>query len=628
MADNLLKWFFFLQCQLLLLLVYSTQGIEGGADAVCHWMISHDAPTDPMLFLDQWNKPIFTLLSAPFAQFGLLGMRIFSALTGMLTAYFLYRTVEETFGRLAWLPAVLLMLIPQFLVLLTSSMTEPLFALFLSLFALLISKNKLGWASVVAGFSPFVRQEGIALMLVAAIVIILLKTPKKLPWLGLGTLAFTLIGWFSSGNIDWILTSFPYGSESADIYGSGSLFHYLSHYRVLFGIPISILFVVGAGWLLASTTKKLFERVSLSSSDIAILASLVFALMFFSAHSFIWWKGMSGSLGLIRVMACIAPAIALVAVYAIKQSLDFAPLQKAPIQAGISLLLVIVVAVETYAMTQLPSEPEQSQIAMQRSCDWLVEQGVAGKVHYYNPVFAYYANDKLNVDSPINKSPLKPGQVNQLAVGDVIVWDAHFGPNEGRTPLDSLIWHPYLKEIRSFKPDQPFTVLGGNPYSVNVFQKVEKPIRKAIVESVIAVEYFENPSREFLIEDEGRNNSKCAVADAQHEYITLRSQLTRLSLDSVMSFKLEAWIRTDLTINENSLFLVSDVSGYHYLSTDATKASDPDERGWMKLSQSFVLAGNLPERFEVGCYIWNPNGLNVQVDDLKLSVTYLSQTEQ
>ncbi|MCB0753952.1 MAG: hypothetical protein H6602_01445 [Flavobacteriales bacterium] len=628
MTDNLLKWFFFLQCQLLLLLVYSTQGIEGGADAVCHWMISHDAPTHPMLFLDQWNKPIFTLLSAPFAQFGLLGMRIFSGITGILTAYVLFRSVEETFGRIAWLPAVLLMLIPQYLVLLTSSMTEPLFALFLSLFVLSVSKNRLGWAAVVAGFSPFVRQEGMALMLVAIIVLILLKKPKKLPWLGFGTLTFTLIGWFSSGNIDWILTSFPYGSESADIYGSGSLFHYLSHYRVLFGIPISILFVVGAAWLMASTTKKLLEQVRLSPQEIAILAAFVFALMFFLAHSFIWWKGMSGSLGLIRVMACIAPAIALVAAYAVKQSLDFAPLKKAPIQAGISLVLVIVAAVETYALTQLPSEPEQSQIAMRRSCGWLVERGVTGKVHYYNPVFAYYANGELNIDSPINKSPLRPDQVNQLAVGDVIVWDAHFGPNEGRTPLDSLIRHPYLKEIRSFKPDQPFTVLGGNPYSVNVFQKVEKPIRKAIVESVIAVEDFENPSNEFLIADEGRNSSKCAVADSQHEYVTLRSQLKRSSLDSVMSFKLEAWIRSDVPIDENRLFLVSDVSGYHYLSTDATKASEPDEEGWMKLSQSFVLAGNLPERFEVGCYIWNPNGLNVQVDDLKFSVTYLSQTEQ
>lgn len=628
MSRNLLKWVFFVQCILLFYLVAITEGFEGGADAIVHWFISRDAPSEPMLFLDQWNKPIFTVLSAPFAQIGLVGMRIFSALAGIITALLLWQISKKELGQFAWLPAVILFLIPQYFVLLTSSMTEPLFALFFALFVFLVSKEKLGWAAVIAGFSPFVRQEGMALVPLVILLLVYRKQLLKTPLVFLGTAVFTLIGWAVSGDFLWIKTSFPYGSGSSDIYGSGELFHYLKYWKILFGISIAITMIIGALSLLKDSVLELLSKERLSSYQLALLSAFAFGLMFFSAHSYVWWKGISGSLGLIRVMASIAPAIALVAAFGLFRLLQLPSFKKPVVSFTIVIVFIFSAAFQLYSEVNLPTPLGQAQIVMQRTADWLRKQPIENEVHYADPTFSHFGMG-LNYASPINKGPMPHERLDELPLGDVVIWDAHFSPNEGRMPLDVLLNHPNFNRIKTLKPDQSFNVLGDKPYVVHIFQKTDKVYKTEVVTGVLALENFETENPEFLRnETAGIDKSFAATLDEHHEYVTIRIRMENTMMDTIMGLKLQAFIKSDSELDLGKIHLVSSIADKHYRSIEATRIEGFGVGEWNQFIQEFELPNDLPERFELTCYVWNQNKQEFLVDDLKLEYTFLKSVAE
>lgn len=628
MSRNLLKWVFFFQCILLFYLVAITEGFEGGADAVVHWFISRDAPSEPMLFLDQWNKPIFTVLSAPFAQIGMIGMRIFSTLSGILTALLLWQISKKELVKYAWLPAVILFLIPQYFVLLTSSMTEPLFALFFALFLFLVSKEKLGWAAVIAGFSPFVRQEGMALIPLIILLLVYRKQLLKIPLVFLGTAVFTLIGWAVSGDILWIKTSFPYGSGSSDIYGSGELFHYLKYWKILFGISIAIAMVIGALSLLKDSVFSLLSKERLTSYQLAMLSAFAFGLMFFSAHSYVWWKGISGSLGLIRVMASIAPAVALVAAFGLYRLLQVPSFKKPVITFSIVAAFIISAGFQLYNEVNLPTPLGQAQIVMQRTADWLREQSIENEVHYADPTFSHFGMG-LNYASPINKGPMPHERLDELPLGDVVVWDAHFSPNEGRMPLDVLLNHPNFNRIKTLKPDQSFNVLGDKPYVVHIFQKSDKFYKTEVVNGVLAFEDFEAENQEFLrLEAAGIDKSFAAISDENHEYVTIRIPMESAMMDTIMGLKLQAYIKSDSELDLSKIHLVSSIADKHYRSIEATRIESFQVGDWNQFIQEFELPNGLPEHFELTCYVWNQDKQKFLVDDLKLEYTSLKSVAE
>jgi hypothetical protein len=62
---------------------------------------------------------------------------------------------------------------------------------------------------------------------------------------------------------------------------------------------------------------------------------------------------------------------------------------------------------------------------------------------------------------------------NSIQSGEIVLWDAHFGPNEGRVPLARLMEDPCLKLIRAFRPATPLQTLGGYDYEIFVFMRKE-----------------------------------------------------------------------------------------------------------------------------------------------------------
>jgi hypothetical protein len=67
-----------------------SKGLYGDADSIVHYQFARYAFKYPFHFVDHWAKPLFTTLSAPFAQFGFQGAVLFNILCGLLTAWLIF----------------------------------------------------------------------------------------------------------------------------------------------------------------------------------------------------------------------------------------------------------------------------------------------------------------------------------------------------------------------------------------------------------------------------------------------------------------------------------------------------------------------------------------------------------
>ena len=65
----------------------------------------------------------------------------------------------------------------------------------------------------------------------------------------------------------------------------------------------------------------------------------------------------------------------------------------------------------------------------------------------------------------------KAESVVNIPMGAIYIWDAHFGPNECKIPLDTVMRDPYMRLIRLIRPKKEFHTLGDYPYEVYVFRK-------------------------------------------------------------------------------------------------------------------------------------------------------------
>jgi hypothetical protein len=145
---------------ILVFLISETKSVFGGADTYQHFLINKESVTNPSLFLHHWGKPVFVLLSSPFAQFGMFGLKVFNALVICIIAICCSRLIKKFNGRTYALVIPLIIGMPIVFQTVFSGLTEPLFSMFLVLSILLFANNKIKLALILISFIPMVRNEG------------------------------------------------------------------------------------------------------------------------------------------------------------------------------------------------------------------------------------------------------------------------------------------------------------------------------------------------------------------------------------------------------------------------------------------------------------------------------------
>lgn len=287
-------------------LLTSSTGDSG--DSVKHFLYSKYAFDYPDFFFHHWAKPVFVLLSAPFAQFGFKGIVVFNSLCASLIGLYSYRTAVNLKMENPWMVFLFLFFAPLFFALVFSGLTEYLFALFLIIGIYLFSSNRIIFSLITISFLPLIRSEGLIILIVFAGYCLWMRKIKLLPFLLFGQIIYSIVGAFFHKDLLWLIHEIPYASLQ-ERYGNGTPFDFIHRLNYVIEKPIYFLLIVGA---LFAVWNFLKNRKDEKNSLIFFLILGSFTSVFL-AHSLFWWKGIFNSMGLPRVLLAVLPAISLLA---------------------------------------------------------------------------------------------------------------------------------------------------------------------------------------------------------------------------------------------------------------------------------------------------------------------------
>lgn len=278
-----------------------------------HYLFSHYAFEHPENFLDHWAKPVFVLLSSPFAYFGFKGMILFNVICFSLTALITFYVAKKLQLKYALLIFPLFLGAPLFFKMAFSGLTEYLFGLMMILGIFLFQRNKALPAIILISFLPMVRSEGLIIIGVFGLFLLWRKMYKWLPLLLTGQLLYTIIGALYYQDILWVIHKIPYANVDSP-YGNGGIFDFI--FRLLYVIekPLFLLFTIGLGVFVLKSLKRQYTQEE-NNSIILILST--FTALFLS-HTVFWWLGVFNSMGLARVLIVVVPQVIIISLFGIE----------------------------------------------------------------------------------------------------------------------------------------------------------------------------------------------------------------------------------------------------------------------------------------------------------------------
>ena len=438
----------------LCLVAIFTNGTGDAGDSVQHYLFSKYAFKHPELFLDHWAKPIFVLLSAPFAQLGFVGMKIFNCLIAVLTGYFTYRTAKLLRIRYSLLVLVFLFFAPLYFILIFSGLTEPLFALVLILGIYLILRDKPMFAALVISLLPFVRSEGLIILGVVAFYFIVKHSYKYLPVLLSGHILYGIAGFIYYQDLLWTVNKIPYASMSSP-YGSGEWYDFFIKMNYTVGIPLYLLLVLGIGFILITLfAGKIKNNESTYQHELILIYGSFVAV--FVAHSVFWYFGIFNSMGLKRVLIGIMPVMAIIALNGYNL-ITHEKLTK-PKMVNYALKFILAAYVIAFPFTPNPAavnwEKELSlggdQVIIDEIAEYVREDFADYKLYYSHPYISM-ALDLDHFDKTLHEDLISYNKGVDIPGESLIIWDNWFSVVENGVALENLKSYQQLKEIGSYE---------------------------------------------------------------------------------------------------------------------------------------------------------------------------------
>lgn len=424
-----------------------TNGIGDSGDSITHYLCSHFAPSNPSLFFFHWGKPFFTLLSAPFAAMGFTGIKVFNVLCIVAAAWFTIKTAGLTGSAHPWLAGILFMASPLVFPVMLSGLTEPLSALMMIATAYFWLNGKRISALVILSFLPFVRSEGLILMLVALVMLLWLRNWKSLPWLLTGHVVYSIAGYPFYHDILWVFTKIPYVATNT-FYGKGTWTHFLEQLYFCLGPVVFLLFVIGA----IHRIYLWFQlRRDPNTEELFLVHGMTVA--FVGAHTCFWALGLFNSMGLNRVLVTVFPLTALIALAGVDVIVRNS---KASWQLPIRIMLLLLVV--GFPFTNNPAAIPFKKDATLSERHQMVKNEVAPFLNQNYPKVKWTCSDG-SIALFTNRNFFDNNQWNFAGIGDplayvnvgeVIVYDAWHFPIESGITSASLDTMSGLKLVKTF----------------------------------------------------------------------------------------------------------------------------------------------------------------------------------
>jgi hypothetical protein len=458
---------------LFLLILWQSEGYVGGADSLTHYRFSRYSWRFPEFLLHHWAKPLFTLLTSPFAQFGHGGVAIFNLLAGLTSGYLAWLSARKLGYNSKFLIPVVLFFMPIYSLFVVSGLTEILFGLNIILTTYLCLERKYLLAAIVISFSPMVRTEGIILIPVFGLFFLIMKQYKFIPWLITGSLIYSIVGYYYFDDFFWLITQMPYAEGAVDLYGKGRITYFVNVSPQIFGPVTSIMIALGISIIFIDLIRKRTKIIY----DECLLVVLPF-VMYFLAHSVMWWSGIGHSFGMHRYMIAIMPLGAIISIRAfnlIKDYIDKTNKTKTP---GVFVIIIFTLFVVFQPFKTLPSFPhkidDRERVKYNTSCYILENDLNRNKIYYYDPAFMYYIGfDPFDTEQAREFVPDPTDPQIGIDMNEIVIWDGEFSQIR-QLSLDSLRASIYFNELASFEPSPPI-IVWDSEYKVVVFQRNNIP---------------------------------------------------------------------------------------------------------------------------------------------------------
>jgi len=464
------RLYFLFQVIALVIFVHYSHFKEAGlndGDSITHYYISRYSWHYAHLFLDNWGKPFFILISSPFAQFGYGGIQFFNILCAVFSSWFCYRIAEKLGIKWAAAAPVFLIFTPVYLETVPSGLTEILFGFVFIWSIYLLIENKFITASFLISFLPFCRTEGILIIPIFGCFMLLKRKLIPIPFLLSGFIIYSCIGYFYYGDFLWIMHTNPYKSSS--VYGHGNLGFFFQSRSQIFSDYLSALFAIGSAYIIYRMVLSIKKLEFASFQVLEFLVIFGSVIVYFTAHSIFWYKGLFGSAGMLRVMAAIAPAFALISL----RGFDFiiSLFNKIKwLQYGIGICLLGVIVIQ--AVPRVPQYLYEGKRAVRDACNWIKENHLDTCKIYYSEPFTKMCLSLDPYDTVKSKELMF---VDRSSVGSdmqpksIIIWEPGLGPREDGIPLEKLMDSTRFLFLKKF--EAPNDMAGDQKYAVYVFER-------------------------------------------------------------------------------------------------------------------------------------------------------------
>ncbi|MDX9941094.1 MAG: hypothetical protein RBS53_02605 [Bacteroidales bacterium] len=450
-------------------ILFRSEGFIGDADSVTHYRFSRYSWQFPSFLLDHWAKPVFTLLSSPFAQFGHSGVSVFNLLGGIASAWLAWLSAKKLGYSNRLLLPFFVFFTPIYTLLVISGQVEVLFGLFIIATVWLCLDKRYLWAAVVISFSHLVRTEGIIIIPTIGLYFLIKRQYHAIPLLLTGTLIYSIIGYFHFKDFFWLINQMPYGGK-AEMYGTGSFWHFFQAWPKIFGKL--------NGWLMALGVLAIFYGL-LRKKDSRHWGELILILMpfglYFMAHVLMWYTGIGRSLGMYRYMISIVPLGALIALRGANVALNgLEGLFKTKLPSDLLALVMLVFFILTpFNEWRIPQKLEGMNKVMKEAADFVLENKInQDKIYYSDPALEMFLHlNPYDETTSRLRLPDSSKPHHEVIPGEIIIWEGHFMALEG-VKLEDLKHSPYFEQLGLFEPEHPFTIFETD-YKVAIFRRLD-----------------------------------------------------------------------------------------------------------------------------------------------------------
>lgn len=462
-----------LYCIILLVLLFLSEVPVDSGDGLAHFFIAQNVWQNPEELLNHWGKPLFTLFAAPFAYFGYSSYVVFNVLIYAATVWLAYLTIKRIQVSNAFLfvfPIGLLTSL-DYTANILGGMTEVLFGFLVLLSGLMLLQQRWIWFAIIISFTPFSRSEGQLLVPIAMLVLSYFKAWRALPFLFLGFILYSFVGFIVLDDFLWYFNNNPYGG-AADIYGQGNWTHYINYWYVHLGLLGMVLMLVCVPIFFVLVFRKKLTKQS--TVLILYFSAVYFGILL--THMYLWANGKSGALGLTRLAIHGWPGLLLSFVLLLGQTS-----LKTNTQKIMSLLLVGFSAVSLAYPPFVHDKPfprtakpdEKAVLDAAHFADSLIRKTNTSRVFYYHPLVAY----AVDVNLKDTKARFKQQNFSnfeavysQLSQGDLVIVDSHFGYRDMNFPVEHQL---FFYEIEAFTPLNQYVHEGDSPARVLVLGKTD-----------------------------------------------------------------------------------------------------------------------------------------------------------